>query len=68
MGDQKDGLRGLTRFSDNEGDIIWQHRSHDLTETRCHPDKKYRISFQVPPRPRQNLLLNFEKKTVPPPP
>ena len=23
MGDQKDGLRGLTRFSDNEGDIIW---------------------------------------------
>ena len=22
-GDQKDGLRGLTRFSDNEGDIIW---------------------------------------------
>ena len=23
MGDQNDGLRGLTRFSDNEGDIIW---------------------------------------------
>ena len=23
MGDQQDGLRGLTRFSDNEGDIIW---------------------------------------------
>ena len=23
MGDQKDGLRGLARFSDNEGDIIW---------------------------------------------
>ena len=23
MGDQKDGLRGLTRFSGNEGDIIW---------------------------------------------
>ena len=23
MGDQKDGPRGLTRFSDNEGDIIW---------------------------------------------
>ena len=23
MGDQKDGLRGLTRFSDNEGDVIW---------------------------------------------
>ena len=23
MGDQNYGLRGLTRFSDNEGDIIW---------------------------------------------
>ena len=23
MGVQQDGLRGLTRFSDNEGDIIW---------------------------------------------
>ena len=23
MGDQQDGLRGLTRFSDNEGEIIW---------------------------------------------
>ena len=23
MGDQQDGLRGLTRYSDNEGDIIW---------------------------------------------
>ena len=23
MGDQNHGLRGLTRFSDNEGDIIW---------------------------------------------
>ena len=23
MGDQIDGLRGLTRFSDNEGEIIW---------------------------------------------
>ena len=23
MGGQQDGLRGLTRFSDNEGDIIW---------------------------------------------
>ena len=23
MGSQEDGLRGMTRFSDNEGDIIW---------------------------------------------
>ena len=23
MGGQEDGLRGMTRFSDNEGDIIW---------------------------------------------
>ena len=23
MGCQEDGLRGMTRFSDNEGDIIW---------------------------------------------
>ena len=23
VGSQDDGLRGLTRFSDNEGDIIW---------------------------------------------
>ena len=23
MGDQQDGLRGLTRFSDNEGEVIW---------------------------------------------
>ena len=23
VGSQNDGLRGLTRFSDNEGDIIW---------------------------------------------
>ena len=23
MGDQQGGLRGLTRFSDNEGNIIW---------------------------------------------
>ena len=37
MGDQHDGLRGLTRFSDNEGDIIWPAWRAEL---------KQRISFE----------------------
>ena len=38
MGDQKDGLRGLTRFSDNEGDIIWPAWRAEL---------KQRVAFEL---------------------
>ena len=37
MGSQEDGLRGMTRFSDNEGDIIWPAWRAEL---------KQRISFE----------------------
>ena len=37
MGDQQDGLRGLTRFSDNEGEIIWPAWRAEL---------KQRVSFE----------------------
>ena len=37
MGSQEDGLRGMTRFSDNEGDIIWPAWRAEL---------KQRIAFE----------------------
>ena len=37
MGGQEDGLRGMTRFSDNEGDIIWPAWRAEL---------KQRIAFE----------------------
>ena len=38
MGDQQDGLRGLTRFSDNEGEIIWPAWRAEL---------KQRVAFEL---------------------
>ena len=51
MGDQQDGLRGLTRFSDNEGDIIWPAWRAEL---------KQRVAFEF--GKIGNLIIEGEVK------
>ena len=55
MGDQQDGLRGLTRFSDNEGDIIWPAWREEL---------KRRVTFEFGSIGNKIIEGDLEEKDV----